>query len=170
MEYNLFYTSLKKISIFALIPGAIVGAIPPMIGFTSAGGALFYPGILAFSAFMFLWQLPHFWLIIIKYGEEYKAAGFATISKYLNEIQIRYLVFFWVLFSTCFLFFILADTLDKDLIIFLSLLNLIFIFLFYRLLFRKKELQEIKGAFILINLFSFLLMFLLIAKSILLSS
>ena len=166
--YNLIYTTLKKTTILSIIPGALVGAIPPMIGFSSAGGTLLHQNIIAFSAFMFLWQLPHFWLIIIKYGKEYKDAGFATISNYLNEIQIRHLVFFWVLVSTGFLLFFcfLADALDKSIFIFLSLLNLTFIFFFYRMLFLKKGTREIKGAFILINSFSFLIMLLIIVVSI----
>jgi heme o synthase len=164
--YNFFYTGLKKLTILALIPGALVGAIPPIIGYTSAGGEIFSKSILAFSVFMFLWQLPHFWLIIIKYGEEYKSAGFATIFKYLNENQIRYLVFFWILFSTGFLFFILAGTIEKFMSICLALLNLTFIFFFYRLLFLKKETGEIRGAFILINSVTFLIMLFLIMTSI----
>jgi protoheme IX farnesyltransferase len=167
--YNFIYTHLKKFTIFSIIPGALVGAFPPMIGFSSAGGSLFHQNIIAFSSFMFLWQLPHFWLIIIKYGNEYKVAGFATVSKYFNEIQIRYLVFFWVLFSTCFLFLFLisANTISKNMFISLSLLNLTFIIFFYNLLFQKKKLNEIRGAYILINSFSFLIMLLLIALSIL---
>ncbi len=166
--YNFFYTRLKKTTILSIIPGALVGAIPPMIGFSSAGGTLSNPSIILFSSFMFVWQLPHFWLIIIKYGNEYKAAGFASISKYLSEIQIRSLVFFWVLISTgfLFLFFIPSDSFNKNVFLLISLLNLTFIFFFYRLLFVKKNPGEIKGAFILINSISFFIMFLLIAASI----
>jgi protoheme IX farnesyltransferase len=167
--YNVVYTTLKKTTILSIIPGALVGAIPPIIGFSSAGGTLFHMNIIAFSVFMFLWQLPHFWLIIIKYGKEYKAAGFATISKYLNETQIKYLVFFWVLFSTVFLllFCVLADSLNKDLIVLLSAVNIAFISFFYRMLFLKKEPAEIKGAFILFNSFGIFIMFLIITVSIL---
>jgi protoheme IX farnesyltransferase len=167
--YNVVYTTLKKTTILSIIPGALVGAIPPIIGFSSAGGTLFHLNIIAFSVFMFLWQLPHFWLIIIKYGKEYKAAGFATISKYLNETQIKYLVFFWVLFSTVFLllFCVLADSLNKDLIVLLSAVNIAFISFFYRMLFLKKEPVEIKGAFILFNSFGIFIMFLIITVSVL---
>jgi protoheme IX farnesyltransferase len=167
--YNLVYTRLKKVTVLSILPGALVGAFPPLIGFSSAGGTLLHNNIIAFSAFMFIWQLPHFWLIIIKYEKEYKVAGFATISKYLTEIQIRYLVFLWVLFSTCFifLFFILTDAINKNMFIILAIMNLSFIFFFYRLLFAKKNAGEIKGAFILINSFSLLIMLLLIAMSVL---
>jgi len=166
--YNLFYTRLKRKTILAIIPGALVGAIPPMIGFTSAGGNLDHPYILAFSGFMFLWQLPHFWLLIIKYGKEYNAAGFATISDWLSEKEIRMLVFFWVLFSTSLLllFFALAESPSYAIIVPMILLNILFIILFYRLLFIRQREGEIRGAFIVINLFSLTIMILIIGASI----
>jgi heme o synthase len=166
--YNLIYTFLKKITILSIIPGAIVGALPPMIGFASGGGSIFHLNILAFSAFMFAWQIPHFWLIIIKYGNEYRAAGFPTVSKYMDEKQIKHLVFFWVLLSNSLLFSLcyFLDVINKNGVIFLSLLNLLFIILFYRMLFVKSEAGEIKGAFILLNSFGFLVMLTIIAVSV----
>jgi protoheme IX farnesyltransferase len=166
--YNLLYTRLKRKTILAIIPGALVGAIPPMIGFVSAGGKLGHPYIMAFSGFMFLWQLPHFWLLIIKYGKEYNAAGFATISDLLTEREIRMLVFLWVLFSTSLLllFFSITDSPASAIILPATLLNVLFIILFYRQLFSKKKEGEIRGAFIVINLFSLAIMILIIGASI----
>jgi len=168
LTYNLLYTYLKKRTILSIIPGALVGAIPPVIGFSSAGGVPENPAIIVFSAFMFLWQLPHFWLIIIKYGKEYSSAGFATISNFLNENQIRSLVFFWVLISSGFLaiFFAVTGSMNKEIFYILSFLNIIFIIAFYRLLFVRRLSNEIRGAFILINAFSVIIMILLIGASV----
>jgi protoheme IX farnesyltransferase len=167
--YNLLYTYLKKKSILSIIPGALVGAVPPLIGFSSAGGNINNVNILVFSGFMFLWQLPHFWLILIKYGREYEKAGFASLSSYLAEIQIKHLIFFWVILTTIFLFMfgILSDALSRDIIILLSIMNVAFIFAFHRLLFFNKGPREIKGAFIMINSFSIIIMFVIITLSIL---
>lgn len=166
--YNLIYTYLKKKSVFSIIPGAFVGAIPPLIGYTTAGGNVSNINILVFSVFMFLWQLPHFWLIIIKYGKEYQKAGFATLSSYLTDIQIKYLIFFWVVITTSFLFFsgVFSEAFSRNLLILLSVLNAAFILTFYRMLFLKKGTTEIKGAFILINSFSIIIMFVIIALSV----
>jgi len=166
--YNVVYTRLKMKTILSIIPGALVGAIPPLIGYSSSGNSFYSQDIIAFSLFMFLWQLPHFWLILIRNDKDYAAAGFATISKYLNDLQIRYLIFFWVLLTSAFIifYFILTETLNKNIFISISLLNLTFIFLFHRLLFRKEGKNEIRGAFILMNSVSLLIMVLIIAESI----
>ncbi len=167
--YNLLYTYLKKKSILSIIPGAIVGAVPPLIGFSSAGGNISNINIIVYSVFMFLWQLPHFWLILVKYGKEYEKAGFASISTYLNELQIKQLTFFWVILTTFLLFSfgIFSDAISRSLIILFLILNTAFILTFYRMLFFKKGPQEIKGAFIMINSFSIIVMFMIIALSVL---
>lgn len=167
--YNFVYTSLKKITVLAIVPGALVGAIPPVIGFATAGGDIFNYRIVLFSVFMFLWQLPHFWLLLIRYAKEYQTAGFKTIVKYLDEKQLRYLVFFWVLLSSLFLllFVLIINEINNYLAGSLIVFNLVFILLFYRLLFPKRISWDSMSAFILLNSFGFLLMIVLIADSLL---
>jgi len=80
--YNLVYTPLKKQSWLALLPGALVGAVPPMIGFTAAGGEIFHSQAIFLSLFMFIWQLPHFWLLQIAYNNDYNAGGFAEFIRF----------------------------------------------------------------------------------------
>ncbi len=165
--YNLVYTRLKRTTVLSIIPGALVGAIPPLIGYSSAGGSLANFDIIAFSIFMFLWQIPHFWMIILKYGEEYKKAGLATISSYLDDIQIKKLIFLWVLISGALIiiFFLVTDMFASQFQILFSFLNLAFILLFHRKLFGNTELQQIRGAMILINSYGLFIMVLLIAGS-----
>lgn len=167
--YNLVYTSLKKTTALAIIPGALVGAIPPVIGFTSAGGAIWDTKILLFSTLMFLWQMPHFWLLLIRYGREYRNAGFVTISDYLNNTQIRNIVFLWILLTSLFLMFFFGFTnlFGKIFSYLVLILNPLFIVFFYRMLFFQKKPNYLKGAFIMLNAFSILIMLLLIIDSLL---
>jgi protoheme IX farnesyltransferase len=165
--YNLIYTSLKRISWFAVVPGALVGAIPPIIGFTAAGGRSPSGGILLFAAFMFLWQLPHFWLIIMRYRTDYQLAGFKTLPGNIGDRGTRMLVFIWALLTSLFLGIFSSDELVFNGIITIILIpvNIFFIVLFYRALYIRHNLRSASGAFILINSFSLLIMILFIVNS-----
>ncbi|HVO72560.1 MAG TPA: UbiA family prenyltransferase, partial [Ignavibacteriaceae bacterium] len=54
--YNGIYTPLKRHNPLAIIPGSLVGAIPPAVGWVAAGGYIFDPQIIVISFFFFIWQ------------------------------------------------------------------------------------------------------------------
>jgi protoheme IX farnesyltransferase len=165
--YNVIYTGLKKITALAIVPGALVGAVPPLIGYAAAGGAITDTGILLFSLFIFLWQLPHFWLLLIRYGGEYENAGIKTIYSVLSPSQISRLVFFWIagssllLWSLTFIFL----PLEVPAALILMILNVAFIILFFRTLFNFANEKSLKNAFILVNSFTLVIMIILIVTS-----
>ncbi len=97
--YNTFYTPLKKITPFAVIPGSVIGALPPMVGWVAAGGSLTDIRALMLALFFFIWQVPHFWLLMIKYGPQYEKAGFPSLTRYYSVHHIRWVTFLWT-FST----------------------------------------------------------------------
>jgi len=74
LSYLLAYTPLKKRTVWATAVGAFPGAIPPMIGWVAATGALDRGAWLLF-AILFLWQFPHFYAIAWMYREDYARAG-----------------------------------------------------------------------------------------------
>jgi len=77
-SYVLFYTPLKRISMTALFVGAVPGALPPMIGWTSVTQNLDLGAWILFGI-LFVWQLPHFIAISLNRLEEYKNAGLFTM-------------------------------------------------------------------------------------------
>ena len=77
--YIFGYTPLKRTSTGNTVVGAIPGAIPPVIGWTAARGAI-DPGALSLFVILLLWQLPHFFAIAWMYREDYSRAGFRMIS------------------------------------------------------------------------------------------
>ena len=95
--YNVIYTPLKKKTAFAVVPGAIIGAIPPLAGWVAGGGSLDDPRALIMAFFFFIWQVPHFWLLMLKYGKEYEKAGFPSITAQYNSLQIKKITFIWIL-------------------------------------------------------------------------
>jgi len=94
--YNGLYTHLKKTTAFAAVPGAIVGMIPPAIGWVSAGGALFDQRIAAVCFIFFMWQIPHFWLLLLNHGEEYEHAGLPSLTRVMSKPQIGRVSFAWI--------------------------------------------------------------------------
>ncbi|MDR3611482.1 MAG: protoheme IX farnesyltransferase [Ignavibacteriaceae bacterium] len=94
--YNGLYTPLKKINPLAIIPGSMVGAIPPAVGWVSAGGSLMDPQIIIISFFFFIWQIPHFWLLLSVLGKDYEKAGFPTFSKLFSRDQFSRIIFMWI--------------------------------------------------------------------------
>jgi protoheme IX farnesyltransferase len=97
--YNGIYTFSKRITAFAVIPGAVTGALPPLIGWVAAGGGLWEKPIIFIEFLIFIGQIPHFWLLILKYGKEYEQAGFPSLTNIFNPKQIKRLTFSWVVSS-----------------------------------------------------------------------
>ncbi len=95
--YNGFYTPLKKRTAFAVIPGAIIGAIPPMVGWVAGGESLTDHRAAIIAFFFFIWQVPHFWLLLLKYGKEYEKAGFPSLTSKYSERKIKFTTFIWTL-------------------------------------------------------------------------
>lgn len=95
--YNGVYTPLKKISPLAIIPGSLVGAIPPIVGWVAGGGYLFDPQIILISFFFFIWQIPHFWLLLMVLDKDYQKAGFPTLTQIFNQQQLGRITFIWII-------------------------------------------------------------------------
>jgi protoheme IX farnesyltransferase len=80
--YNGVYTPwLKPHSPFAAVPGALPGAIPPVIGWVAGGGSLTDAGAVILFGILFLWQMPHFWALALRYRADYAAGGFPMVSE-----------------------------------------------------------------------------------------
>lgn len=95
--YNSFYTPLKQKYALAVVPGSLIGAIPPVIGWVSGGGSISDPQILAFALFFFIWQIPHFWLLLMIYGSDYKQAGFPTLTEVFSQGQLGRITYIWII-------------------------------------------------------------------------
>jgi len=95
--YNGVYTPLKKRSPLAAIPGALSGALAPAVGWAFAGGRLDDPRIAALGLVLFIWQIPHFWLVVLERVDEYRQAGVPNLLDVLSESQARRVVSHWVL-------------------------------------------------------------------------
>jgi len=78
--YNVLYTLYwKKKWAFGAVPGAIPGAMPVVIGYAANTNQLFQPELMYAFLIMFLWQMPHFWSLAIRFKDDYSKAGFPVL-------------------------------------------------------------------------------------------
>jgi protoheme IX farnesyltransferase len=94
--YNGVYTPLKRFTPFAALPGALIGALPPVVGWSAAGGYLSDPSIHLVAFFFFIWQIPHFWLLLLFFSRDYVEGGLPSLFDRFDRRQIVKLTFIWI--------------------------------------------------------------------------
>jgi len=102
--YAGIYTPLKQVHVINTWVGALVGAIPPLMGWAAAAGEvsttenmgelLSHPGGWLIAALLFAWQFPHFNSLSHGIRHEYAAAGYkmlASVNPAMNgRVAVRY--------------------------------------------------------------------------------
>lgn len=162
--YNAVYTYSKKITAFAVVPGALTGALPPLIGWVAAGGGLWDEPIVFIGFLLFTGQIPHFWLLILRYGDEYKKAGFPGITDLFSHAQIKRLTFTWVVASViAAIFLCYFEIISTVLIIGILIIASAFLIMeFTGLLKTQKEKFNLRKYSIILDLYYLLILILLI--------
>jgi protoheme IX farnesyltransferase len=96
--YVLLYTPLKTRTSASTAIGAIPGAMPPLMGWTSSANEISLGAWILF-AMLFLWQFPHFLAIAWMYREQYAKAGILMLPVVEPEgkITARQIVTFTIL-------------------------------------------------------------------------
>ncbi|ETV97791.1 protoheme IX farnesyltransferase [Aphanomyces invadans] len=77
--YSLVYTPMKQTSEWNTWVGALVGAIPPVMGVTAANGMLLSPEAMLTGAALFMWQMPHFFALSWRLRHDYARGGYKMI-------------------------------------------------------------------------------------------
>lgn len=167
VSYNLIYTPLKKVTAFAVIPGSLVGALPPMIGWTAAGGNSWAEHILIVATFFFIGQIPHFWLLLLLFGDQYKLAGLQSLTDIFSELQIKRITYTWMLTTVASALLVLFFVIAHPVIVALLLLYIFYLlFTLSRAVFFEKEFKVLPAFYKLNFLYLFMMLF-LIADSLL---
>jgi protoheme IX farnesyltransferase len=96
--YNGIYTPLKRTTVLAIVPGAICGMLPVLMGWMAAGGGsgLGSPKLWILMLVFGVWQLPHFWLVVLAHQEDYRSANIPNMLRILSPGQLRKLLLVWV--------------------------------------------------------------------------
>ena len=91
--YNGAYTPLKRITAAALLPGAVAGALPPIIGAAVTGRIP--PSTVVLAGAILVWQVPHTWLIELQHRADYIALPRPSFCRLFSQSQLERLVFTW---------------------------------------------------------------------------
>jgi protoheme IX farnesyltransferase len=163
--YNLVYTPLKRVTAFAVLPGALIGALPPLIGWTAAGGDPLDMEIVAVAFLLFVGQMPHFWMLMLKLGNQYHQAGLPVITSLFDHRQIRNISFVWFAASGVCVLALPATPIMKHqaMSIVLIVAAVIFMARMFLLSYRGNLVEHWKKAFITVNLFYLLIILVLLA-------
>jgi len=78
--YGYTYTRMKRKHWLNTQIGAIVGAIPPLMGSTAASGGLFTIEGACVAAMLFFWQFPHFYALAANKNDEYILARYKMLT------------------------------------------------------------------------------------------
>jgi protoheme IX farnesyltransferase len=165
LAYNAIYTPLKKVTAFAVVPGSLVGALPPYIGWFAGGGALLDERIIWVALFFFIGQIPHFWLLLLMFGKEYTLAGYPSLNSVFNDNQIKRLSYTWILATIATAFIVAMTVLNGSTTMFFLL-----VYIFYLLfslttgILIKKDIP-VRASFLKLNFLYLLMMILLILDS-----
>jgi len=164
--YNFLYTPLKHKTVWAIFPGALCGALPPYIGWLAAGGGAMAPEIISVIALFIVWQIPHFWLVVLDNQQDYRFGDIPSILKMMPAKSLRFVSVVWVLAMVAILNTIAVLIVDvhvpgRVVISFGSFL--FFVFYTYQIGFKKR--LSYRFLFVSLNLFMLLVMIVLVFGS-----
>jgi len=97
--YNGLYAWLKRRTVYAAAPGALVGALPPLIGWAASGASFASAPIWLVAGFYFLWQVPHFWLFLLLNDSDYARASLPVMTERLPDSSMTRVTVTWMLAS-----------------------------------------------------------------------
>ena len=161
--YNGVYTPLKKVSAFAVIPGSMVGALPPIIGWAGAGGNPVAETILLVAAFFFIGQIPHFWLLLLMFGQQYEEANLPSLNQIFDEAQIKRVTYAWVLTTIASAFLVIFFVIGNQLIMFLLLFYIFYLLSSVTLSVFSQTDFKVRASFYKLNfLYLFMMIFLIV--------
>ncbi len=93
--YNALYTPLKRRTAFAAVYGAPAGMAAPAIGWTAGGGAVLDIRLAVLCLLFFLWQVPHFWLLLLRSDDDYERAGLPSLAKVFPREVLTGITMVW---------------------------------------------------------------------------
>lgn len=109
--YNFLYTPMKKYTLLAIVPGAISGMIPPLIGWSAAGADILDQKIIIIMMILGLWQIPHFFLILLKSGKDPENTKYPNFRNVFSTTDLKLQILIWCgLYSLSMFFYLILES------------------------------------------------------------
>jgi protoheme IX farnesyltransferase len=165
ISYNIIYTPLKKVTAFAVVPGSLVGALPPYIGWFAGGGDWGDGTIFWVALFFFIGQIPHFWLLLLMFGKEYELAGFPSLHKVFSDNQIKRLSYTWILATIATALVVSLEVVQGNVLMFFLLLYIFYVLFSLSIIILIQNDLKVRSSFFKLNFLYLLMMIVLIADN-----
>jgi protoheme IX farnesyltransferase len=142
-SYLLLYTRwLKRSSPWGVLAGAIPGALPPLIGAAAVSGSIAALPLLL-GVIIFLWQLPHFWFLALRYRDQYQQAGIPVLAlTHGSDLTKRLTLLSALALLPVTLAFLFLGTFSPGFAVITLLANILFPLCCYRYLFLTAEYRK----------------------------
>ena len=92
------YTPMKRVHWSNTWIGAVVGAVPPLVGWTAATGGAFGAGAWALFAVLYAWQIPHFLSLSWTIRHDYARGGYEMMARHFAH-KVAPQTFLWSLYT-----------------------------------------------------------------------
>ena len=149
--YNILYTLYwKKKWTFGAVPGALPGALPVSIGFSCQNQNLLDPVHIYLFLILFLWQMPHFWTLAIRFKDDYAQANIPVLPYVMGINKTIYHIGLYV-FTYVTVAITAPITIRAGVIHFLITLPFVFMVLWQFFKFAKKGEKSWLGFFLIVN-------------------
>jgi protoheme IX farnesyltransferase len=108
--YVFVYTlGMKRSTPQNIVIGGAAGAMPTLVGWAAVTGSLDLPALALFGI-VFYWTPPHFWALAMRYEKDYAVAGVPMMPVVYGkeETTKHILLYSWLMFAMCLVFFSVA--------------------------------------------------------------
>lgn len=94
--YVVFYTPLKRFSIYSVYIGSVSGAMPPLIGYAAFNNNIDLGGLILFLMLL-IWQIPHSFAISVFNADDYLNAKIKTCFSVKGIKYLKFATFFYII-------------------------------------------------------------------------
>lgn len=167
--YNGLYTPMKTLCLVSFVPGIFCGMIPPLIGWTLAGGGM--PDLKMSNLMMVFgfWQLPRLGLVNLSRLREFSLEEARGLWGNISVSSLRRMVVFWVFSLSLMLnLLVMQDVLISSASHFLVVFHSVCLCLVFLIKLRDSKLMSEKDLFVHLNASLVWLMILIVSERLLL--